>query len=331
MRIRQIAFFLLLSLCLTVVYAWAIPIDKYVKQRVELEAADYSLSVVIGAPGNFRGRVTELRGSISGVASVGEISRIIIQCGTDHQIVICDSNAAPPSGALVALLAVIGEGSETSLSDLRLVSWCFDSELKSWEAAATEQTKTKLKYTEKPQTARETRRERPTSRKYDYSDVTEAYRKAISSYNPKLSRREAKKITDAILGFSIKYEVDPRLVVALVLAESHFRPEATSSKGAMGLGQLMPGTARGLGVGNAYDPEQNLAGAIKLIKGHLDKQSGKAAYGDLTWQDLELALASYNAGAGAVKKYGGIPPYRETRNYVQRVVKYYKKLCGISD
>jgi soluble lytic murein transglycosylase-like protein len=79
----------------------------------------------------------------------------------------------------------------------------------------------------------------------------------------------------------------------------------------------MPGTARGLGVSNAYDPEQNIAASIKLMSGHLSK------YGDLA-----LALSAYNAGPGAVKKYKGVPPYRETRNYVQKVTKLYKALCG---
>jgi soluble lytic murein transglycosylase-like protein len=96
----------------------------------------------------------------------------------------------------------------------------------------------------------------------------------------------------------------------------------------MGLGQLMPGTASGLGVSNAYDPVQNIAGSVKLIRGHLNKITDNAAWTDTTWHDLSLALASYNAGPGAVRKYGGVPPYRETQNYIKKVISIYKELCG---
>jgi soluble lytic murein transglycosylase-like protein len=143
------------------------------------------------------------------------------------------------------------------------------------------------------------------------------YKSAIAKFNPSLTEEQLNTITTSLLVFSEKYGVDPRFVVAIFLAESHFRPEATSRSGAMGLGQLMPGTARGMGVNNAYDTVQNIEASIKLIRGHLGK-----------YNDLELALSAYNAGPGAVKKYGGVPPYRETRNYVRKVSEYYRQLCG---
>jgi soluble lytic murein transglycosylase-like protein len=92
----------------------------------------------------------------------------------------------------------------------------------------------------------------------------------------------------------------------------------------MGLGQLMPGTARGLGVSNAYNAEENVAGATRLIRGHLEKFQGKS-----TWEQVALALACYNAGSRAVRKYGGVPPYRETRNYVKKVAALYARFCGV--
>ncbi|MCL6520346.1 MAG: lytic transglycosylase domain-containing protein [Armatimonadetes bacterium] len=147
--------------------------------------------------------------------------------------------------------------------------------------------------------------------------VFDSYRNAIKRFNPRLSPQQLDTITASILAFSEHYGIDPRLIVALILAESNFRTNATSPKGAMGLAQLMPGTARGLGVSNPYDPVQNIAGCIKLLRSHLDKHG-----------DLSLALACYNAGAGAVKKYGGIPPYRETQNYVRKVTEIYRLLCG---
>lgn len=100
------------------------------------------------------------------------------------------------------------------------------------------------------------------------------------------------------------------LVKAVVQVESGFRAYATSHKGAMGLMQLMPHTARRMGVRDAYHPEQNLRGGSKYLKFLLERYSG----------NVKLALAAYNAGEGAVDRMGGIPPYEETQNYVRRVM-----------
>jgi Rod binding domain-containing protein len=102
--------------------------------------------------------------------------------------------------------------------------------------------------------------------------------------------------------------VDARLALALVETESGFNPRARSPKGAMGLAQLMPDTARGLGVTDPLDPRQNLKGGLTYLKRMLEK-----------YQDRDLALAAYNAGPGAVDRHKGIPPYRETRAYVARI------------
>lgn len=109
--------------------------------------------------------------------------------------------------------------------------------------------------------------------------------------------------------------VDPSLVKAIIANESGFNANATSKVGAQGLMQLMPGTAAGLGVSNAYDPAQNVWGGTKYIKGLLDRFGG----------NVPFAVAAYNAGPGAVEKYGGVPPYAETQNYVQNVLSSYAK------
>ncbi|MFM9874223.1 MAG: lytic transglycosylase domain-containing protein [Fimbriimonadaceae bacterium] len=151
------------------------------------------------------------------------------------------------------------------------------------------------------------------------------YTDFIQKRNRKLSVSKAQNIAETILAYSAHYGVDPRLIMALVVCESNFDPNSTSHAGARGLGQLMPGTAKGLGVSNSYDTEQNLYGTIKLLRGHLDKYTNKT--GD-SFEGLVLALAAYNAGPGAVSKHGGVPPYRETQNYVRKVIAMYKQLCG---
>lgn len=159
----------------------------------------------------------------------------------------------------------------------------------------------------------------------DFLAVLPAYTQWIQRQNRRLTPDKAEHIARTILAYSAHYGVDPRLIMALVLTESTFNPNARSHAGAQGLGQLMPGTARGLGVTNSYDTEQNLYGTIKLLTGHLDKYTNQT--GD-TFEGLVLALAAYNAGSGAVRRHGGVPPYRETQNYVRRVIETYKRLIG---
>jgi len=111
------------------------------------------------------------------------------------------------------------------------------------------------------------------------------------------------------------WQVEPALIKAVIANESGFDANATSGVGAQGLMQLMPATAASLGVRDAYDPVQNVAGGTRYLKGLLDRFGG----------DKRLAIAAYNAGPGAVEKYGDIPPYRETRNYVQNVLASFDK------
>lgn len=123
-------------------------------------------------------------------------------------------------------------------------------------------------------------------------------------------KAERVQIQALINQVSTEQGVDQRLLRAVVEAESDFNPSEVSNKGAMGLMQLMPGTAKELGVADPFNPYQNLTGGAKYLKSMLGQFNG----------DISLALAAYNAGPGAVREAGGIPKYAETRNYVKKIL-----------
>lgn len=139
------------------------------------------------------------------------------------------------------------------------------------------------------------------------------YTNTASSVAQKEDYSSKSKIKELISRVSQKHGIDEKLVNALVNQESGFNPNAKSKVGAMGLMQLMPATAKGLGVTNPMDPEQNVEGGVKYLKSMLDKYNG----------NIILALAAYNAGPGAVDKYDGVPPYKETQNYVKSILSSY--------
>lgn len=135
---------------------------------------------------------------------------------------------------------------------------------------------------------------------------------------PGAGRRAPRSIEEIVADAARAYALPLSLVRAVARAESAFRPEAVSPKGAMGVMQLMPDTARGLGVKDAFDPEENIPAGAKLLRRLLEKYEGRVAE----------ALAAYNAGEGAVARHQGVPPYRETRGYIRKIVKDFNRSGG---
>jgi hypothetical protein len=117
-----------------------------------------------------------------------------------------------------------------------------------------------------------------------------------------------------ILQAANRYQVDPAIVKAIIMAESSYNPKAVSKKGAKGLMQLMPRTAREMGVEDIFDPEHNINGGVRYYKKLLKQLKG----------DIKLALAAYNAGLKTVREHNGVPPYKATRHYIKKVFEYYQ-------
>jgi len=157
------------------------------------------------------------------------------------------------------------------------------------------------------------------------AEILKAYTDFIILFNPELQRTEAEKIARSIIYYSKEYKIcDARLVVAVILNESRFRTHAVSSAGAMGLGQLMPETASSLGISDPFEPVGNIKATVRMLRLNLDR------FAYLPYQkQVENALAAYNAGYGAVMKYGGIPPYPETISYVYNVIVTWRRICGL--
>jgi soluble lytic murein transglycosylase-like protein len=141
--------------------------------------------------------------------------------------------------------------------------------------------------------------------------------------NPSLSEERASDLTKAIVNSCDRHDIDPLLVAALIAQESKFKPHIVSPGGAVGLGQLLPGTAHRLGV-DPYDPAQNIEGCVRYLSRQMKR-----------WRDSPepeaLALASYNAGPGAVEQFRGVPPFRVTQRYVDKVLSRYRQFARESE
>jgi hypothetical protein len=153
-----------------------------------------------------------------------------------------------------------------------------------------------------------------------FTRTIEEYHLIIDSYLTKNKIKNKDNIRELIIKYSKQFDVNPLLVTAMIKQESGFNQKVISSAGAIGILQLMPFTAKDLGV-NPYDLEENLYGGIKYIAYLLEKND----------RDIPNSLASYNAGLGAVQKYNGIPPYKETKQYVKNIVSIFNNLNYVKE
>lgn len=327
--------------------------ESYLKSRKQFgitqAASPEALTTFVGQ------RVLEVAGIVRGYMTVDGKDLLILDNPGGRELYI--SSASTPewlknTNTSARMLIRATKSSEGGALETELITACAEYQIKDFEDKELEKVRIKLEAERKAAEAKAARNRGTTSSRaggrpprlpgsiptVDASlakitpnlsaetlKAVPQYAAFIQSQNKKLSVQKAEEIAMTILAYSAKYGVDARLVVALIMCESGFDPNSTSHAGAQGLGQLMPATARGLGVSNSYDTEQNLFGTVKLLSGHLEKYTGQT--GD-DFQGLVLALAAYNAGSGAVRKYGGVPPYEETQKYVKKVIATYKKLIG---
>jgi soluble lytic murein transglycosylase-like protein len=305
-------------------------------------------------PANYVGRVLELRGKVCGTMETNSgLSAMLDQ--SDKSALTLDipkSEIGPfrdSDTPHVRILAKVEDGSSGNVVVLTVLAVANDSEVSAIEQAAAarlaaQRSVNRVRYRTattvlpwRSSTTRSTLTPNVLAELAGYYDrylgprvkpLFQAYCSFIAAYNPRLSADMAALIATSLLHFADQYNVDPRLAVAMIIAESGFDPHATSRTGAMGLGQLMPGTARALGVSDPYDPKTNLEGSINYLRSRLDTFADKALPGGgLSEEQAEYALAAYNAGVNAVRKYGRIPPYRETQAYVRRVMVIFQWLC----
>ena len=342
---------------------------QYVQLRRQLRC-DVKLSYADAQAeaAKYVGKVLELRGTVGGVAEGAQSLSIMLnlESGDAPALEVPLAEAAPiraGSAPHVRVLVRVAEGSSGNVLPLMVLAVASDSEVDAQEKASAAQVARQARKAELARQERErwhqqvlksapretspsrsgfVRSQQPMQIPATPPDVAEslgprvrdcypAYFSFIYNHNHKLGANLAGQIAYYLLAFADKYNVDPRLVTAMMIAESDFDPMSTSHSGAMGLGQLMPDEVKSLGLHNGYDIKDNIYGSVVNLRSDLNSFSHLGGPdGSLSIEQIRLAMATYNAGPGAVKKYKGVPPYKETQGYVKRVVRLYRQFCGLS-
>jgi hypothetical protein len=335
--------------------AHANSVDQYLKLRRQI-AFDPRLTykIVQGNPADYVGRILELRGAVDGYVVKDKTISFLFSLA-DKQGVMLNINAddaalvMSTSHQTLRVLAKVVDGALGNVVGLEVVATVWDAEItnKEKEAQAREEAIARRQAAATRSTTITTSRH--SSGRQDYSigtvpglselalraltpeaqSVLPIYKGYILKCNPRLTAEQLDVIAIAVLHYGIRYRIDPRLVIALIIAESDFDPRSTSNKGAMGLAQLMPDEARNNRLSDPYDPVQNIATAVGLLRDKLDRyRTQNLPSGVYSVDQIKLALAAYNAGPGAVKKYGGVPPYRETQGYIRKILRIYSELTA---
>ncbi len=345
--------------------AHALPVDQYLALR-RSAGCDRRLSYtqVEGGSSGFLNKVFELRGTVNGSIRRENGVAFLLTIEDKHALLLSAPAADTPLVAevrnqLVRVLARVTNGAAGNIVPLEVLGVANDGEVSIKEQEAESRLAAQAAQNAQPgQKSSASRSTSGTGRAFasrggayyarpmgqgqggdipdiarglsaDTQSVYGLYRSYIFKCNPRLAMRDLDEITTSLLYYSEKHKVDPRLVISMIIAESDFDPRSTSHKGAMGLGQIMPDEARDHGVSNPYDVVQNVRTSINLLRMKLDLYNDGAPSGHTSFRQRQLALAAYNAGAGAVKKYGGVPPYKETQHYVAKIEKIYRELCGV--
>lgn len=275
-------------------------------------------------------KVFELKCTVNGIMDMDGKSSISAEMGSSLQVI--DAEVVPAwlkGGTVQARLLVKATREEQyGAVTLNLLMASAESDVAKFDVQPKKTTATGKTTTARATSTKVSRsassKGRPLPAREAIAAYGQTYAAFIKNHNKKLSYDKAYEIASAVIGWSVNYNVDARLVMALLIAESDFNPGELSRPGATGLGQLMPETARELGVRNPWNTNENLYGTVKYLKTQMDRYGAS----EDNAQRLSLALAAYNAGPGAVKKFGGVPPYRETQNYVRRILRTYRQLCG---
>ena len=344
----------ILALCACVVFSFAPAAQAqsavtgfFAARRVAHPLPAASLYAAQSRPSDYAGQTFEVTARVSGFVSADDVRTALLSLGALSLAARLPAerpeNTWLTSGQTVrALVRVDKTGNDLGLSHLTLLAAAPEADLDALPPSPLSRSAPRTPYTSRSWSY-EGRRPTRSAWAPSYAVPVAAppgltpraqaiyapYWNAVRGMNPRLSTSDVDKITSSILYFSDRNDIDPRLIMAMIICESGFDTHSTSRTGAMGLGQLMPATARGLGVTDAYDPVQNIAASVRLLRGHLDNYGGAPAHaGIIPLDQIALTMAAYNAGPGAVRRFHGVPPYRETRRYVAKVAALYAKMCG---
>lgn len=319
-------FFLICSLAVCCNIGFAQSFADYLHARkanhIQQSTSASSLDSLVGT------RTLEIQGQLKGTFSTNSMTAVLLEMANGQTVVIEATKVpqwASDGEAQVRAIVTASRSAVNAPLKANLVAIAYEEEVRRLEQKNYKATKTAAKTRAKTSTYVASRGGKAREWYLPPNEATPIYASYIKKCNSRLTNAEASRIAQGIIGFSQHYAVDPRLIVAMVMVESNFDPNSTSRSGAMGLGQLMPGTAKWMGVSNAYDSIDNLAGCVRLVRTHLQEYSHKANNFD-DW--LALTLAAYNAGDGAVRRHGGVPPYRETQAYIRKVMAIYNTLVG---